>query len=153
MPITTTKTERHNRRTIPVEFALQNLHLPTLKIDKKTILLQKGDACQKFFLVKRGLIKQFKPQFQKNQLKNIFMQGHIAASLDDFIHQRPSDSYFEAIAGTEVAILEQHDIDLLENYIEFFNAKLIRYIKELEAKKCNDDNFLLLMALYKKFEA
>ncbi len=153
MPATTTIIKRHKHRSIPVEFALQTLHLPTLHIDQKTTLIHKGDVCQKFYLVKKGLVKQFKKPLEKPQLQNIFLQGHIAVSLDDFIHQRPSDCYFEAIAGTEIAILDLHDIVSIEKSFEFFQSKLVRYIKELEAKKMQDDNFLLLMALYKNFEA
>lgn len=148
---TIAKLRRSSTGSSPVQLALKTLHLPSIYIDKKTTLFQPGEE-QSFILVKNGLIKQCMYTPDKERTQNLFLQDNVVAHPTNFVTYNPSDHFFEAIAGTEIVFINQEIIAQFERSIPFFKAKLIRHIKEQEARKLRDGNFLLLLALYKNFE-
>ena len=143
-------------QTTPIEFAtrMQEALKPFLfvkKVKKQETLLMEGDTCKNIYFVKSGAIKQYYISDGKEFIQNFYFDGHIASNFDSFLTQIPSDSYLEAIEGTELLVLSYFNFKTICSAKSDFNQQLAICISKMNAQRVN---LLLLrdgMMRYEKF--
>ncbi len=149
MSVITTKHQKSNFDHFSILDTIKPQNLQHQKITEREKLLEKGTVCNKIFLVKKGLIKQYTLHKNKKKVQNLFRDGEIATNLRSYLNGDNSDFFLEAIAGSEIIVLDNQLVLSLCCQIPDFQYKLIQFINKTEADKLKDTNFLALMALYK----
>jgi CRP-like cAMP-binding protein len=145
-------------QSTPIEFAqrMQEALKPFLfvkKIKKQEILLMEGDNCKNIYFVKSGAVKQYYISDGKEFIQNFYFEGNMASHFNSFLTQIPSDSYLEAIEGTELLVLSYHNFKAICSIRSDFNEQLAICISKINAHRVN---LLLLsdgMLRYQKFLA
>jgi CRP-like cAMP-binding protein len=121
------------------------------KLQKKETLLEAGQRCQHIFFVKTGAVKQYYLSDGKEFIQNFFFEGNMAAHFNSFLSQSQSDSYLEALEGTELWVLSYHNFKKIVHASPEFSQQLAIMMSKMNAHRVN---LLLLsdaMMRYKKF--
>ena len=148
----------NNTQTTPSQFAtrMQEALKPFLfvkKVKKQETLLMEGDTCKNIYFVTSGAVKQYYISDGKEFIQNFYFEGNMASHFDSFLTQIPSDSYLEAIEGTELLVLSYHNFKAICSAKSDFNEQLAICISKMNAHRVN---LLLLsdgMMRYQKFLA
>ena len=123
------------------------------KVKKNEILLEDGQLCKNLYFVKSGAVKQYYLSDGKEFIQNFFFEGNMAAHFNSFLSQTKSDSYLEAVEGTELWVLSYHNFKTILSVSPEFSQQLAIIMSKMNAHRVN---LLLLsdaMTRYKKFLA
>jgi len=122
-----------------------------VKIQKKETLLTAGQTCNNIYFVKKGAIKQYYVSNDKEFIQNFFFEGSMACHFDSFLSQTTSDSYLEALEGSEIWVLSYNDFQKISKA----NSELNQHLSFSMAKSnANRVNLLMVndsMHRYEKF--
>ena len=121
------------------------------KVQKKETLLIAGETCKNIYFVKKGAIKQYYVSNNKEFIQNFFFEGSMACHFNSFLSQAASDSYLEALEGSEIWMLSYEDFQKISKT----NSELNQHLSFCMAKtNANRMNLLMLndsMLRYEKF--
>ena len=125
--------------------------LYTKKVEKKETLLLAGDVCNNIFFVRKGAVKQYYITEEKEFIQNFFFENNMACLFDSFLTQTTSDSYLEALEGSELWVLSYHNFLKIGAAYPEFNQQLALCMSRMNNHRVN---LLLLsdaMLRYQKF--
>ena len=126
-------------------------YLQTKVVKKKETLHMEGDTCKTIYFVKKGAVKQYYLSDGKEFIQNFFFEGNMACLFDSFLTQTSSNSYWEALEGSELLVLNYHNYLRIREAFPEFNMQLTLCMSKMNAHRVN---LLLLsdaMLRYKKF--
>ena len=120
-------------------------------VKKQETLLMEGDTCKNIYFVKSGAVKQYYLSDGKEFIQNFFFEGNVASAFDSFFTQTSTESYLEAIEGTELMVLSFHNFKAITSAKPEFSTQLNICVSRMNSNRIN----LLLMSdgmmRYKKF--
>ncbi|MDC0230919.1 Crp/Fnr family transcriptional regulator [Aureispira] len=123
-----------------------------IKIVKKNeIILSEGNTCKSIYFIRSGSIKQYYISDGKEFIQNFYFEGHMASHFNSFLTQTPSNSYLEAMQGSELWILSYHNFKKIESASPRFNQEIAICMAKMNSTRIN---LLLLsdaMTRYQKF--
>jgi CRP-like cAMP-binding protein len=123
-----------------------------IKIVKKNeIILTEGNTCKSIYFIRSGSIKQYYISDGKEFIQNFYFEGHMASHFNSFLTQIPSNSYLEAMQGSELWILSYHNFKKIETASPRFNQEIAICMAKMNSTRIN---LLLLsdaMTRYQKF--
>jgi CRP-like cAMP-binding protein len=115
----------------------------------QTNVLWHGETANEIFLVKSGCLRAWFNKDGKDITLQFFFEGDMATSLENFLHNIPSNIFLEAIEETEVGVIDRESFFTLltenETIKEWFYEEAIR-------KLFTHTNRLLSLLQYKPFE-
>jgi CRP-like cAMP-binding protein len=121
------------------------------KVKKKETLLMEGSVCRNIYFVKTGAVKQYYISEGKEFIQNFYFEGNMAAHFNSFLTQTESESYLEALEGTELWVMSHHNFERICAASPDFSQQLAVIMSKMNAHRVN---LLLLsdaMLRYKKF--
>ncbi|MCH2021699.1 MAG: Crp/Fnr family transcriptional regulator [Saprospiraceae bacterium] len=122
-----------------------------IKIQKKESLLIAGETCRNIYFVKKGAVKEYYMSDNKEFIQNFYFEGSMACQFNSFLSQTASDSYLEALEGSEIWILSYEDFQIISKT----NSELNQHLSFCMAKNnANRVNLLMVndsMMRYEKF--
>ncbi len=121
------------------------------KVEKKETLLIAGDTCKNIYFVRKGAVKQYYITEDKEFIQNFFFEGNMACMFDSFLTQAPTNSYLEALEGSEFWVLSYHNFQKICEASPEFNQQLALCMSKMNNHRVN---LLLLsdaMLRYQKF--
>ncbi|HRZ42550.1 MAG TPA: Crp/Fnr family transcriptional regulator [Bacteroidales bacterium] len=93
------------------------------EIKAKTVLLHEGEIANYIYIIKKGCLREWFNKDGKDITFQFFFEGQPVASIDSFLHQKPSLFTIESIEPTTVLSIEKADFDkLMIAYPEFKNG-------------------------------
>jgi CRP-like cAMP-binding protein len=123
-----------------------------IKVAKKNeIILTEGNTCKSIYFIRSGSIKQYYLSDGKEFIQNFYFEGHMASHFNSFLTQTPSNSYLEAMQGSELWILSYHNFKKIETASPRFNQEIAICMAKMNSTRIN---LLLLsdaMTRYQKF--
>jgi CRP-like cAMP-binding protein len=121
------------------------------KVKKKETLLTEGYRCKNIYFVRKGAVKQYYISDGKEFIQNFYFEGNMASHFNSFLTQTISDSYLEAIEGTELLVLSYHNFQKICEASPQFSRHLSVCVSKMNLHRVN--LLLLTDALlrYKKF--
>jgi len=120
-------------------------------VKKNEIILTEGNTCKSIYFIRSGSIKQYYISDGKEFIQNFYFEGHMASHFNSFLTQKPSNSYLEAMQGSELWILSYHNFKKIESASPRFNQEIAICMAKMNATRIN---LLLLsdaMTRYQKF--
>ncbi len=96
-------------------------HLTPVQLSKKKLLLKAGMVCQHLYFIKKGAVRGFLKNGQKEITTWITVDGEIVTSIAGLNVQLPSKEYIQAVEGTELLMMKFEDLDRLYNTFPEFN--------------------------------
>jgi CRP-like cAMP-binding protein len=121
------------------------------KVKKKETLLAEGYICKNIYFVRKGAVKQYYLSDGKEFIQNFFFEGNMACLFDSFLSQKTSDSYLEALEGSELWVLSYHNYQKIREASPQFNLQLTLCMSKMNTHRVN---LLLLsdaMTRYQRF--
>lgn len=121
------------------------------KVKKKETLHNEGGVCKTIYFVRKGAVKQYYLSDGKEFIQNFFFEGNMASLFDSFLTQTPSNSYLEALEGSELWVLSYHNYLKIREASPEFNMQLTLCMSKMNTHRVN---LLLLsdaMLRYQKF--
>lgn len=97
--------------------------LSKIKIVRKRrhdIVLDEGEVCKDFAIVKTGLLRMFRYKKGKD-ISDIFIsKGRYCVCVDSFFNKQPSNRVIEVLETAEIYLISHDDLDeLCDKYLEF----------------------------------
>jgi CRP-like cAMP-binding protein len=142
--------QNNNRLSDKIMAALQPF-LFYKKVKKKETLMIEGEVCKNIYFVRSGSVKQYYLSDGKEFIQNFFFEGNMATIFNSFLTQTESQSYLEAIEGTELMVLSFHNFKAICSAKPEFSTQLNICMSRMNSNRVN----LLLMSdgmmHYKKF--
>jgi CRP/FNR family transcriptional regulator, anaerobic regulatory protein len=123
------------------------------EVKKKETLLIEGNVCKNIYFVRTGAVKQYYLSEGKEFIQNFYFEGNMASHFNSFLTQTESDSYLEAIEGTELWVMSYHNFERICQASPEFSQQLAVLMSKMNSHRVN---LLLLsdaMLRYKKFLA
>jgi CRP-like cAMP-binding protein len=121
------------------------------KVKKKETLLTEGYVCKTIYFVRKGAVKQYYLSDGKEFIQNFYFEGNMACLFDSFLTQTPSNSYLEALEGSELWVLSYHNFKKIREASPEFNLQLTLCMSKMNTHRIN---LLLLsdaMLRYQRF--
>ena len=141
--------DRNNLSQRIMEALKPFLFVKTVK--KQETLLMEGDVCNNIYFVQSGAVKQYYLSDGKEFIQNFFFEGNMACMFDSFLTQAPTNSYLEALEGSEFWVLSYHNFQKICEASPEFNQQLALCMSKMNNHRVN---LLLLsdaMLRYQKF--
>ena len=89
-----------------------------LEIERNEYLKVKGTVDTNIYFVKSGSLRIFVLDEHEEHTIRFGYKNNLIASLDSFIHEKPSDFYIQALKKTTVKVIRK------ENYVAFIESSL-----------------------------
>ncbi len=105
----------------------------------KTILLEEGKVANKLFLIKKGCLRMFFYNKEKDITLQFFFENDVVASFDSLYTGQPSQFSIESIEPTEMVVVTKENF-----YNQLENSPLLRKMYE----KGIIDRFLTYQRLF-----
>ena len=125
--------------------------LYTKIVKKNEVLLSEGDTCKNIYFIRTGAIKQYYISDGKEFIQNFYFEGNMACHFNSFLTQTPSNSYMEAIEGSEIWILSYYNFQKISEASPKFHQEIAICMAKMNSLRVN----LLLLSdaklRYQKF--
>ena len=141
--ITNSEYDSHFNLCKKLIFALEPF-LFNQTVKKNKILLTEGYECRNIYFVLEGAVKQYYLSDGKEFIQNFYFDGNMASHFNSFLTQTPSDSFLEAIEGTELKVLSYHNFQKLCIASPQFSRHLSVCVSKMNLHRVN----LLLLSDY-----
>jgi len=98
------------------------------RIKKNEFILEKGKICSKVSFIKRGLVRRYYLNEEKEVTKWLYHDNHWIASLSSYFAQKPSFEFLQACEETTIFSLSYHNEQELLELPQFknFHVKFLR---------------------------
>jgi CRP-like cAMP-binding protein len=85
-----------------------------IQVDAKSLLIERGVISNKMFLIKKGCVRIWYKDNGKEITTQLFMEGHIVASIESFLYNEPSVFNAETLETCQLAYITKNELD---NYL------------------------------------
>lgn len=93
----------------------------TLRLPRKTLLLSAGDVCHHLYFIKKGALRGFLKDGEKEITTWITVEHELVTSIGGLNVQLPSKEYIQAIEPCELLVMSFEDLEALYNQHPGFN--------------------------------
>lgn len=98
------------------------------KFDKGTLLLQRGQICQRLYYLEEGLVKLFSSKDEKEFIMRFFAERSLFTGLDSYIKQTDSLYSIKAIENVVAQSVSYKDMEMLCQKHHCLEAAFRRFV-------------------------